>query len=84
MNRFVVVGVDPSTRSRAAVDWAVDEAFRRRADLRLVHAFEAAQRQSAAAQNRRPGRCRPTCRRDAVLHGAHSPSAAAGQRSRRR
>ncbi|MFJ2805881.1 universal stress protein [Kitasatospora sp. NPDC087271] len=38
MNRFVVVGVDPSTRSRAAVDWAVDEAFRRRADLRLVHA----------------------------------------------
>ncbi|MFF0410319.1 universal stress protein [Kitasatospora sp. NPDC004745] len=38
MNRAVVVGVDPSEPNRAAVDWAADEASRRRADLRLVHA----------------------------------------------
>ncbi len=38
MNRFVAVGVDPSEPSRAAVDWAADEASLRRADLRLIHA----------------------------------------------
>ncbi|MER7756788.1 universal stress protein [Kitasatospora sp. NPDC097643] len=38
MNPFVVVGVDPSEPNRAAVDWAAEEASRRRADLRLVHA----------------------------------------------
>ncbi|WP_406209363.1 universal stress protein [Kitasatospora sp. NBC_01560] len=38
MNRSIAVGVDPSEPSRAAVNWAADEAALRHADLRLVHA----------------------------------------------
>lgn len=36
----VVVGADGTESSAAAVDWAVDEARRRRSPLRIVHAFE--------------------------------------------
>jgi nucleotide-binding universal stress UspA family protein len=35
----VVVGVDESPSSDAALDWAIDEASRRRLPLHLVHAF---------------------------------------------
>ncbi|MFD0279502.1 universal stress protein [Kitasatospora sp. NPDC127111] len=38
MNQSVVVGVDPSEPNLAAVDWAAEEASRRRAELRLLHA----------------------------------------------
>ncbi|MFE5588629.1 universal stress protein [Kitasatospora sp. NPDC056531] len=38
MSRCVVAGVDPSEPNQAAVDWAADEASRRWADLRLIHA----------------------------------------------
>jgi nucleotide-binding universal stress UspA family protein len=40
MLRPVVVGLDGSRESLAAADWAAREALRRRAPLRIVHAFE--------------------------------------------
>lgn len=40
MNALVVVGVDGSESALDAVRWAADEARRRRAALRIVHAYE--------------------------------------------
>ncbi|WP_327426458.1 universal stress protein [Streptomyces sp. NBC_01236] len=37
VERLLVVGVDRSTRSRAAADWAADEALLRELRLRTVH-----------------------------------------------
>ena len=36
----IVVGTDGTASSRAAVEWAAREASRRRALLRIVHAFD--------------------------------------------
>jgi nucleotide-binding universal stress UspA family protein len=38
-SRFIVVGVDGSSESRNALRWAVAEAQRRRAAVRVVHAW---------------------------------------------
>jgi nucleotide-binding universal stress UspA family protein len=40
MGGTVVVGVDGSTRSRAAADWGAWEALRRRLPLYVVHVSE--------------------------------------------
>ncbi|MFI7127877.1 universal stress protein [Nonomuraea sp. NPDC050153] len=37
---MIVVGVDGSVTSRAAVEWAADDAFRMRMPLRIVHAVD--------------------------------------------
>ncbi|NBE95920.1 universal stress protein [Nonomuraea sp. KC401] len=37
---MVIVGVDGSVASRAAVEWAADDAFRMRVPLRIVHAVD--------------------------------------------
>ncbi|MEV0168857.1 universal stress protein [Nonomuraea fuscirosea] len=39
MAGHIVVGVNGSVPSRAAVEWAADDALRLRAPLRVVHAF---------------------------------------------
>ncbi|MEV0353378.1 universal stress protein, partial [Nonomuraea sp. NPDC050680] len=37
---MIIVGVDGSTTARAAVEWAVNDAFRMREPLRIVHAVD--------------------------------------------
>ncbi|GAA3560928.1 universal stress protein [Nonomuraea rosea] len=37
---MIIVGVDGSATSRAAVEWAADDAFRRHVPLRIVHAMD--------------------------------------------
>lgn len=44
----IVVGVDYSSRSQAALEWALDAASRRKLELRLVHVCELSQRQLEA------------------------------------
>lgn len=40
MSGLVVVAVDGSERALSAVDWAVDDALRRGAELKIVHVRE--------------------------------------------
>jgi nucleotide-binding universal stress UspA family protein len=50
----IVVGVDGSAPSLAAVDWAVEEAKRRDLPLRLIHATERPDRDSRPAESLTP------------------------------
>ncbi|MEU4874491.1 universal stress protein [Streptomyces sp. NPDC021608] len=62
--RPVVVGVDPDPSKRLALDWAADEAGRRGAPLRLVHA------QGVPTRGYRSGEVRPSWEEwNQALHG---------------